>query len=114
MWIQISSGKGPDECELAVSLFLEAFRKECNKKDIKANVLAAVPGHVSGNLQSVLLSLEAQENNSLNEINSGTILWVCTSRTVLTTGGRTGLSILKYLNTRIDYLFPKRMYGSNP
>ncbi|WP_027631039.1 peptide chain release factor H [Ruminiclostridium cellobioparum] len=79
MWIQISSGKGPDECELAVSLFLEAFRKECNKKDIKANVLAAVPGHVTGNLQSVLLSLEAPDDNSLNEISSGTILWVCTS-----------------------------------
>ena len=79
MWIQISSGKGPDECELAVGLFLEVLKKECNEKDIKDNVLAAVPGHVSGNLQSVLLSLEAQENNSLNEINSGTILWVCTS-----------------------------------
>lgn len=35
MWIQISSGKGPDECELAVSLFLESFRKECNKNKVR-------------------------------------------------------------------------------
>lgn len=35
MWIQISSGKGPDECELAVKLFLKAYQGECHKKQIK-------------------------------------------------------------------------------
>jgi len=34
MWIQISSGKGPDECELAVSLFLKSYRDECTGKGI--------------------------------------------------------------------------------
>lgn len=79
MWIQISSGKGPDECELAVSLFLESYRNECNKNKIKATVIDAVPGGISGNLKSVLLSLEAHESQAINEIISGTVLWVCTS-----------------------------------
>lgn len=78
MWIQISSGKGPDECELAVSLFLESYRNECSRKEIKINIIDAVPGHISGNLKSVLLSLESQENEEINEIISGTVLWVCT------------------------------------
>jgi peptide chain release factor len=79
MWIQISSGKGPDECELAVSLFLESYRNECNKNKIKATVIDAVPGRISGNLKSVLLSLEDHENQEINKIISGTVLWVCTS-----------------------------------
>lgn len=79
MWIQISSGKGPDECELAVSLFLESYRNECNKNKIKATIIDAVPGDISGNLKSVLLSLEDHENQEINKIISGTVLWVCTS-----------------------------------
>ena len=76
MWIQISSGKGPDECELAVSLFLESYRNECNKNKIKATIIDAVPGSISGNLKSVLLSLEYHENQEINKIISGTVLWV--------------------------------------
>lgn len=93
MWIQISSGKGPDECELAVRLFLESFQDELNKNRIKAAVIDAVPGRISGNLKSVLLSLEDHESpdalpsselcsQSLQEIKgiaSGTVLWVCPS-----------------------------------
>ena len=93
MWIQISSGKGPDECELAVNLFLESYKNECNKNKIKATVIDAVPGRISGNLKSVLLSLEDHESldigtcnkplsrpaKAINEIVSGTILWICTS-----------------------------------
>jgi peptide chain release factor len=79
MWIQISSGKGPDECELAVSLFLESYRNECSRNKIKTNVIDAVPGNVSGNLKSLLLSLECRENEEINEIICGTVLWICTS-----------------------------------
>ena len=91
MWIQISSGKGPDECELAVSLFLDSYKNECKKNKIKATIIDAVPGYISGNLKSVLLSLEGHENldvrasnepqsaKAFNEIISGTILWICTS-----------------------------------
>lgn len=79
MWIQISSGKGPDECELAVSLFLESYRNECDKNKIKATVIDAVPGRISGNFKSVLLSLEGHGSQAINEIISGTVLWVCTS-----------------------------------
>ena len=91
MWIQISSGKGPDECELAVSLFLESYKNECKKIKLKVAIIDAIPGCISGNLKSVLLSLEDIENlnvmasnephsaKAINEIISGTILWTCNS-----------------------------------
>lgn len=79
MWIQISSGKGPDECELSVSLFLKSYMNECANKGIKTTIVDAVPGNISGNFKSVLLSLESQDNNEIYECLSGTILWVCKS-----------------------------------
>lgn len=79
MWIQISSGKGPDECELAVSLFLRSYQNECSKNQIDTNIIDAVPGKIPGNYKSVLLSLEYKDNQDMNEIISGTVLWVCTS-----------------------------------
>ncbi len=79
MWIQISSGKGPDECELAVNLFLKSFETECNKKQIKTNIIDAVSGQISGNFKSVLLSLDYPDNQVIDKIISGTVLWICTS-----------------------------------
>ena len=79
MWIQISSGKGPVECELAVSLFLKAFENECNKNQIKTKSIDAVPGEISGNYKSVLLSLDCSEHQVIDNIKSGTVLWICKS-----------------------------------
>jgi peptide chain release factor len=92
MWIQISSGKGPDECELAVSLFLQSYSHECKKNKVRITILDAVPGHISGNFKSVLLSLEAPEKpeekvswlhqkpkDGNDQLSSGTVLWICKS-----------------------------------
>lgn len=79
MWIQISSGKGPAECELAVTLFLNRFLKECHDQGIAIKLLSVIPG-ISGNTyQSVLLSVpEKLMDNDLKNIN-GTVLWTCKS-----------------------------------
>lgn len=76
MWIQISSGKGPDECELAVSLFIKSYQKECTMDGINVNILDALPGNISGNFKSILLSIDGQNKGDL--IN-GTIQWICKS-----------------------------------
>ena len=44
MWIQISSGRGPDECELAVGLFLKRLLTEHKN----AKVTDAEPGRYAG------------------------------------------------------------------
>lgn len=76
MWIQISSGKGPDECELAVNLFFKAYEKECRLTGIAVNVLDAVPGSITGNYKSILLSVDGQNKEQLV---NGTIQWICKS-----------------------------------
>ncbi|HEX9060988.1 MAG TPA: peptide chain release factor H, partial [Clostridia bacterium] len=79
MWIQISSGKGPDECELAVSLFMKSYRDELSKIGIKTNVIDLEAGNMPNNFKSVLLSLECHEQDEPNDIVNGTILWICKS-----------------------------------
>ncbi len=86
MWIQISSGKGPDECELAVSLFLKSYINECEGKGLKTDVIEAEPRKITGNFKSVLLKIEKSERNGLlldcqsqDNLISGTVQWICKS-----------------------------------
>lgn len=79
MWIQISSGKGPAECELAVSLFLRSFLKECRDQGILINVVSAVPGVNGDSYKSVLLSSPNKPANDILKNISGTFLWICKS-----------------------------------
>ena len=75
MWIQISSGKGPDECELAASLFLKEFLKEYQDKGIENKVISTETGNYQGNIKSVLVSINSKDESII----SGSILWICKS-----------------------------------
>jgi peptide chain release factor len=82
MWMQISSGRGPDECELSVSLFLKEYQKECIDNGINQRVIHAEPGNIKGNFKSIFISLDWDKvttNTYENNIVSGTVLWICKS-----------------------------------
>lgn len=69
MRIQISSGQGPEECELAVGLFYQALRREVEG----IQLVSGVKGR-RGGFSSVVL--EAKVDLSGLE---GSVLWVCKS-----------------------------------
>lgn len=68
--VQISSGQGPQECQCAVGLLLQALEKEF--PDI--NVIARNPGSGKGCYTSVMFETE----NDLSAL-EGSVLWVCKS-----------------------------------
>lgn len=70
MKIQISSGQGPRECELAVGKLYAALQKEI----VGIELIRAVPGKSPGTYASVLLA--AEEDLSHLE---GSVLWICQS-----------------------------------
>lgn len=70
MRIQLSSGQGPAECELAVAMLYEALRKETG--DIR--LMGSVPGKRQGCMASVLFETE----KDLSEL-EGSVLWICKS-----------------------------------
>lgn len=78
MWIQITSGQGPDECELAVTKFFEYLQNLTQKAGNKIDVLEISEGAIKGNLQSVLFSVPAECSEIIKPF-KGSILWKCTS-----------------------------------
>ncbi|MDR1656594.1 MAG: peptide chain release factor H [Deltaproteobacteria bacterium] len=70
MELQITSGLGPPECELAVEKFIDALLKEYPDLQVTGKVQGSVPG----GLKSVTISSEG----NLSELR-GTILWICQS-----------------------------------
>ena len=69
MRIQISSGHGPEECELAVGLFYQALRREVEG----IQMISSVKGR-RGGFSSVVLEAEADLSGL-----EGSVLWVCKS-----------------------------------
>lgn len=69
MRIQISSGQGPEECELAVGLFYQALRREVEE----IQMVSCVKGR-RGGFSSIVLEAEADWSGL-----EGSVLWVCKS-----------------------------------
>ena len=73
MLLQISSGRGPSECELAVGLFLVALKKELGDFEI----LASEAGRHNGTYKSVIIRTnKANKKDSIATDLVGTILWI--------------------------------------
>ncbi len=70
MLIQISSGKGPDECELAVGKFTQVLMAEM--KDAK--IVQEVRGKYAGCFKSVVLAVDKNAAHL-----EGTVKWIATS-----------------------------------
>ena len=85
-WLQISSGKGPDECAYFVAKVTEIILKEAKEININANIIDSVVGDKPNTFLSALISLEGSQHNKQQEdlanfIKSweGTIQWICQS-----------------------------------
>ena len=70
MRVQISSGNGPEECELAVGKFFDSIKREF--KDIK--IVEINEGNLKNTYKSIII--ESSEDLSFLE---GSIKWICES-----------------------------------
>ncbi|QOL19400.1 peptide chain release factor H [Candidatus Bodocaedibacter vickermanii] len=78
-WVQITSGQGPAECELAVQHVLDRFLKEALQQHLKVDVLEKIPGEKGNIYQSVLLSVSGDSLIPFLKRWQGTIQWICES-----------------------------------
>lgn len=77
--IQLSSGKGPAECCLAVALALKALLQEARELGIAHTVLSRHPGPQNGSLASATLKLSGSDAAAFAKSWEGALLWVCQS-----------------------------------
>lgn len=79
IWIQVSSGRGPAECQLAVAKLADVLEREARGQRLAAELLDLVEGSVRGAARSVLLSVEGEGARRFAQRNRGSVLWICPS-----------------------------------
>jgi peptide chain release factor len=79
IWMQITSGRGPAECQLAVAKLADVLVREAQAAGLACEVLEAVAGDVRGALLSALLSLEGEGGRTFAARSQGSVQWICPS-----------------------------------
>lgn len=77
--IQITSGKGPAECCLAVALALKEMLKEAKTSGLQHEIIDRFPGQENGTLASATLKLEGKGVAAIAESWQGSLLWIAQS-----------------------------------
>jgi peptide chain release factor len=77
MWVFITSGRGPGECQIAVQRLLPILIKEAKDAGVGIEVLDAEEGKYG--LLSVLLVLHGEAAEAMAASWDGTIQWTCPS-----------------------------------
>lgn len=77
--LQITSGRGPEECQRVVSRVVERLLKEARTHDIEALVTEKLPGDLKGTLLSALLLLKGDKAEDFVKRWEGTVLWISPS-----------------------------------
>ncbi len=78
-WLQITSGRGPAECQLAVTRLADAIIADAKRRDIAAQIVDAVDGDATDALLSALVKLTGKGAAALAVGYSGTMQWICQS-----------------------------------
>jgi peptide chain release factor len=77
--IQITSGKGPEECERVVAKVVEKLLKEARSSKFEATMIESVKGNITGTLLSAMVLVKGENIDSFTKQWEGTIQWVAQS-----------------------------------
>ncbi len=74
--IQITAGRGPNECSYVVAKVLKLFLKELAPEAIEYTIVNTVSGYENGTIQSVTILLNGQGLDEFLKNWIGAILWI--------------------------------------
>ncbi|MBT3368980.1 MAG: peptide chain release factor H [Nitrospina sp.] len=75
-WLQITSGRGPEECCWVVYQIVQCITKEAKQYNMKVGMLEATVGAYPQTFKSVLLSLEGEKIDKFLKSWEGSIQWI--------------------------------------
>lgn len=79
VYLQFTSGQGPQECALAVVKLLEHMKREAAKQAVLLEMVEALEGSASGTYTSVLIQLTGKGADAFSASYVGTTQWICES-----------------------------------
>ncbi len=77
--IQITSGKGPAECERVVSKLLQKIMKQAEREQLDVEIAELVPGKPGDTLLSALIRVKGTHVSAFCKSWEGTIQWIAQS-----------------------------------
>lgn len=77
-WLQLSAGRGPAECALAVAKLVRVVVDDAWSHGLRCELLESVKGPEPGTLSSVLMAVEGDAEAFLSSW-VGTVQWTCKS-----------------------------------
>lgn len=77
--IQITAGKGPAECELAVAYALRELLRECRSGQVETEILQEEKGSMERTIASITLVLKGEQAGPITESWKGIVQWICQS-----------------------------------
>ncbi len=75
VWLQISSGRGPVECESVVYRLLPEIQRAAQAQGLSVTILETVPGQSPETLASALIQLQGDKVEEFVRAWQGTIQW---------------------------------------
>ena len=76
VWLQLSSGRGPVECQWVVHQVFQSILADAKSSRVKCQLLELVEGGETGTCKSVLLAIEGEGAQQFSSQWQGTIQWV--------------------------------------
>lgn len=77
--IQITSGKGPEECERVVAKVLEKILKHARSSPLEATIIESVKGNIAGTLLSAMILIKGKGAGVFCTEWEGSIQWIAQS-----------------------------------
>jgi peptide chain release factor len=77
--IQITSGKGPEECERVVAKVLEKILRHARSSQLEATMIGSVKGNITGTLLSAMILIKGKGADLFCREWEGSIQWVAQS-----------------------------------
>jgi len=77
--IQITSGKGPAECERVVALLLRKITRAAEREQLSVEIIELVPGKPDDTLLSALIRIKGERAGSFCKMWEGTVQWIAQS-----------------------------------
>ena len=76
-WLQITSGRGPEECRWVVSQLVKYLINSASQQKVDAELIEATPGSLQGTLSSALIAFEGDHNiTSFISDWEGSVQWI--------------------------------------
>lgn len=76
LWLQITSGRGPAECQWAVAQALRVLCAEAEAAGLAAELLEAIPGDEDGTLRSALVAVSGAGADGFAATWTGSVQWI--------------------------------------